>query len=94
MAGNCVALAQTNQPADDWKPSPSNMPGQQYPQVNSEGRVRIRILAPQAQSVGVSFRGSSAATKGADGAWIITTRPLDEALFYYLGNRERLMRVR
>ena len=25
---------------------------------------------------------------------LTTTRPLDEALFYYLGNRERLMRVR
>jgi hypothetical protein len=25
---------------------------------------------------------------------LTTSKPLDEALFYYLGNRERLMRVR
>ena len=25
---------------------------------------------------------------------LTTSQPLDEALFYYLGNRERLMRVR
>ena len=35
--------AQTNEPADDWKPATSNQPGKQYPQVNSEGRVRARV---------------------------------------------------
>jgi enterochelin esterase-like enzyme len=83
MAG-VPALAQTTQPVvEDFKPSSLNQGGKQYPQVNSEGRVRIRTVAPQAQSVGVSFRGSSVATKGADGAWIITTRPLDEGFHYY-----------
>ena len=43
-----VGMAQTNEPADDWKPATSNQPGKQYPQVNSEGRVRFRIVAPQA----------------------------------------------
>ncbi len=46
------ALAQTNQSAvEDFKPSSLNQPGKQYPQVNSEGRVRARVVAPQAQSV-------------------------------------------
>jgi enterochelin esterase-like enzyme len=83
MAG-VPAFAQTSQPVvEDFKPSSLNQGGKEYPQVNSEGRVRFRVVAPQAQSVGVSFRGSSPATKGPDGEWIITSRPLDEGFHYY-----------
>ncbi|MBN2477203.1 MAG: hypothetical protein JXB62_21525 [Pirellulales bacterium] len=67
---------------EDFQPSSLNQPGQQYPQVNSERRVRFRIVAPQAQSVGVSFRGT-VLTKGEDAAWVGTTRPLDEGFHYY-----------
>lgn len=76
-------LAQTNEPANDWKPASSNQDGKEYPQVNSEGRVRFRIVAPEAKSVGVSFRDSSPFVKGEDGAWIGHTRPLDEGFHYY-----------
>ena len=69
-------------PVDDFQPSSLNQPGQQYPQVNSERRVRFRIVAPQARSVSVSFRGT-VLTKGEDGAWAGTTRPLDEGFHYY-----------
>ena len=41
----------TNAPAADWKPATSNQQGKPYPQVNSEGRVRARVSAPQAQTV-------------------------------------------
>jgi enterochelin esterase-like enzyme len=81
-----LCLAQTNEPATDWKPATSNQGGKQYPQVNSEGRVKFRIVAPKAQSVGVSFRDSSAFTKGEDGAWTGYTRPLDEGFHYYTIN--------
>src|SRR6185436_4351558 len=54
--------------------------------VNSEGRVKFRIAAPKAQSVGVSFRDSSQFTKGEDGAWTGYTRPLDEGFHYYTIN--------
>ena len=54
--------------------------------VNSEGRVKFRIVAPQAQSVTVSFRDSSPFTKGEDGAWVGYTRPLDEGFHYYTIN--------
>lgn len=67
---------------EDFQPSSLNQPGQQYPQVNSAGRVRFRILAPQAQSVGVSFRGTQL-TKGEDGAWVGTSPPLDQGFHYY-----------
>ncbi|MCK7533794.1 MAG: hypothetical protein MZV63_23575 [Marinilabiliales bacterium] len=57
---------------NDFKPPPSNQPGKQYPQVNSEGRVRARVVAPQAQSVVLEFIGGVKypLTKGDDGAWI------------------------
>ena len=69
-----VCLAQTEESADsgDWKPSSLNQPGQEYPQVNSEGRARFRIHAPQAQSVIVSL-GRLALTKGEDGFWVGAT---------------------
>lgn len=85
LSSQCY-LAQTNEPVNDWKPAPSNQQGKEYPQVNSEGRVKFRIMAPKAQSVGVSFRDSSAFTKGEDGAWTGYTRPLDEGFHYYTLN--------
>ena len=75
--------AQTTRPVEDFKPSSLNQAGRQYPQVNSEGRARFRIAAPQAQSVRASFGGPTQIVKAADGAWIITTRPLDEGFHYY-----------
>jgi enterochelin esterase-like enzyme len=81
-----LCVAQDKAPVDDWKPAPSNQAGKDYPQVNSEGRVKFRIVAPKAQGVGVSFRDSSSFTKGEDGAWIGYTRPLDEGFHYYTIN--------
>lgn len=78
-----ASTAQETAPVDDWKPASTNQPGKEYPQVNSEGRVRFRIVAPEAQSVGVSFRESSTFTKDEDGAWTGYTRPLDEGFHYY-----------
>jgi enterochelin esterase-like enzyme len=76
-------MAQDKAPADDWKPASSNQPGKEYPKVNSEGRVKFRIVAPEAKSVGCTFRDSSEFTKGDDGAWYGHTRPLDEGFHYY-----------
>lgn len=82
------APAQTGAPLDDFKPSSLNQPGQQYPQVNSQGYVRFRVVAPDAQgvraSLGLRGQGGTALTKGADGAWTGTTAgPLDEGFHYY-----------
>jgi enterochelin esterase family protein len=70
-------------PVEDFKPASSNQPGKQYPQVNSERRARFRVVAPQAQSVRVPEWGGITLTKGEDGAWVGTTRPLDEGFHYY-----------
>ena len=83
-------MAQTAAPAvtEDFKPSSVNQPGQAYPQVNSQGYVRFRVTAPDAQAVKVSLglggRGGTSLTKGADGAWTGTTEgPMDEGFHYY-----------
>ena len=53
-----MCLAQTSQSIikEDFKPSTLNQPGQDYPQVNSQGYARFRIHAPAADSVRVSLR--------------------------------------
>ena len=62
-----LALAQTAPPppatsqmapaVEDFKPSTLNQLGKQYPQVNSENRVRARVVAPQAQNVMLDLGG-------------------------------------
>lgn len=81
-----LCAAQTNEPAiEDFKPSSLNQPGKQYPQVNSERRVRARVVAPQAQSVTFDFLGGAKypMTKDDDGVWTVVTRPQDEGFHYY-----------
>src|SRR4051794_34440977 len=92
LAGQ-IALAQTTPPqatspqtapaVEDFKPASSNQGGKEYPQVNSERRARFRIVAPQAQSVKVPEWGGITLTKGEDGAWVGTSRPIDEGFHYY-----------
>ncbi len=81
-----MAMAQGSTPADDWKPASTNQLGKEYPKVNSEGRVMFRIVAPDAKSVGCTFRDSSECKKDEDGAWYGYTRPLDDGFHYYLLN--------
>lgn len=84
----CFGQTQQTQIKDDFKPSSLNQPGQEYPQVNSQGYARFRIHAPAADSVRVSLglggRGGTKLTKDAEGYWIGTTAgPLDEGFHYY-----------
>jgi enterochelin esterase-like enzyme len=86
IGGKCFAQADEPTIREDFKPSTLNQPGQEYPQVNSQGYARFRIIAPQAQSVNVSLggRGGTALTKTEDGFWMGTTaRPEDEGFHYY-----------
>ena len=75
-------------PKNDWVPNPMNQPGQEYPQVNSEGYARFRIEAPDAKSVIVSLglggRGGTVLRKDKDGVWVGTTEgPMDPGFHYY-----------
>ena len=86
-----LSIAQIDKPAiiEDFKPSTLNQPGKQYPQVNSQGYVRFKIEAPQAQSIIVSLglggsKGGTPLTKAEDGSWMGTTAgPMDEGFHYY-----------
>jgi enterochelin esterase family protein len=85
LAGLAAVAQQTEPVVEDFKPSSLNQPGKQYPQVNSERRVRVRVVAPQAQSVVFDFLGGAKypLAKGEDGAWVGVTRPQDEGFHYY-----------
>ena len=73
---------------EDFVPSELNQPGQQYPQVNSQGYARFRVDLPEAQNVVVSLglggRGGTQLKKTYDGSWVGTTEgPMDEGFHYY-----------
>ncbi len=83
-----LGAAQTNEPVkeavNDWKPSTLNQSGKKYPMVNSEGRVRARLVAPQAQSVLLDIGGKKyPLTKGEDNVWTGDSAPQDEGFHYY-----------
>jgi len=83
-----ICLAQTNQPAavavEDFKPATTNQPGKQYPQVNSEGRVRASISAPEAQRVQLDISAVKYdLTKDEKGVWTGNSNPQDEGFHYY-----------
>ncbi|MDA8745671.1 endo-1,4-beta-xylanase [Rubripirellula amarantea] len=68
---------------DDFQPASTNQEGKEYPKVNSQGRIKFRVVAPEANSVATTFRDSTDFVKGDDGAWIGYSRPLDEGFHYY-----------
>jgi enterochelin esterase-like enzyme len=81
-----ICLAQTNQTAvvEDFKTTPTTQQGKQYPQVNSENRVRVSIPAPQAQKVQLDLGGKKYdLTKDANGVWTGESIPQDEGFHYY-----------
>jgi enterochelin esterase-like enzyme len=84
IAGIC--LAQTTQTAvvEDFKVSSTTQSGKQYPQVNSEGRVRTSILAPQALKVQIDIGAKKYdMTKDEKGVWTGESAPQDEGFHYY-----------
>ena len=73
---------------EDFRPSPLNQPGQQYPMVNSQGYARFRVEAPDAKSVIVSLglggSGGTVLQKNKEGVWVGTTDgPMDPGFHYY-----------
>jgi len=71
-------------PVEDFKPSTLNQPGRQYPQVNSEKRVRTQLRAPNAQTVLLDIGGVQyPMTKDANGLWTGVSAAQDEGFHYY-----------
>jgi enterochelin esterase-like enzyme len=80
-----VGVAQNSQKIEeDFKPSSINQPGQEYPQVNSQARVRARIAAPQANKVQLDLGGVKYdMVKDEKGVWTGVSDPQDEGFHYY-----------
>lgn len=82
LAGPAV-LAQTNQLPADARSASSNVPGSQFPKIDSQGRAYFRILAPNAKNVSVTLPGGRVMSKGNDGIWTVVTDPLAPGFHYY-----------
>lgn len=81
-----LCLAQTDQQTvkEDFVPSSTNQPGKEYPMVNSEGRVRTSISAPEADSVLLDISAVKYnLTKDKNGVWTGESGPQDEGFHYY-----------
>ncbi len=84
ITGICYAQSNTTAVKEDFKPSSVNQPGKEYPQVNSEGRVRVRIEAPEAKKVQLDIGAVKYdLTKDEKGVWIGESAPQDEGFHYY-----------
>lgn len=71
-------------PVEDFKPSSYNQKGKEFPAVNSERRIRARVVAPDAHSVALDIGAVKyPLTKGEDGAWVGASIPQDEGFHYY-----------
>lgn len=66
-----------------FKPVTSNVPGAEYPQINSDRRARFRLSAPQAGKVELNLGGRHPMTKDDKGVWTITSDPLVVGFHYY-----------
>lgn len=72
------------QAKEDFKPSSVNQPGKQFPQVNSEGCVRVSISAPQALRVQLDIGGLKYdLKKDENGTWTGESAPQDIGFHYY-----------
>jgi len=82
--GMCAGQSNQTAVAEDFKPSSVNQPGKQYPQVNSEGRVRVSISAPEAQKVQLDIGAVKYdLTKNEKGVWTGESAPQVEGFHYY-----------
>lgn len=85
MALLVFGSTQAQSPArEDFKPSEVNQPGKQFPQVNSEGRVRVELAAPDAKYVQLDIGGVKYdLKKNEQGVWTGESAPQEEGFHYY-----------
>lgn len=70
--------------AQGYKPSTANQPGQDYPMVNSEGQVKAKIHAPDAEYVQLDIGAVKYdLTKDEEGFWVGESAPQDAGFHYY-----------
>ena len=76
--------------AGNFQPASTNVLDSQYPRVDSDSRVQVRIKAPDASHVKINFWSGPKMDmeKQADGFWTVTTPPQAPGLHYYTLNIE------
>lgn len=78
-----LSQSQTKEPSSDSKPASTNIPGQEYPRIDSQLRGIFKVVAPDAQKVQLSLSETYDMLKGEDGIWKVTTKPLFPGFHYY-----------
>jgi len=72
------------QVVEDFKTSSTTQNGKEYPMVNSEGRVRVQISAPDANYVQIDIGAVKYdLVKDENGVWTGDSAPQDEGFHYY-----------
>ena len=78
------SVSSNAQVVEDFKPSAVNQLGKEFPQVNSEGRVRVQISAPEALKVQLDIGAVKYDLKKDEkGVWTGESAPQDEGFHYY-----------
>lgn len=80
---NIACLAQGNDLYKDSKPAATNIPGVEFPRIDSQSRVVFRVKAPNAQKVQVDLLKKYEMVKDTAGVWEVTTDPVVEGFHYY-----------
>jgi enterochelin esterase-like enzyme len=84
LSSFCFAQINRQPVKDDFKPSSTNQPGKEFPQVNSEGCIRTSISAPEAKRVQLDIGGVKYDLKKDEkGVWTGESNPQDEGFHYY-----------
>lgn len=84
VVSGSLCRAQQQNVIEDFKPSSVNQPDKMYPQVNSEGRVRVQISAPEANKVQLDIGAVKYdLVKDDKGVWTGESAPQDVGFHYY-----------
>ena len=84
FGGVLFSFSSNAQVVEDFKPSAVNQLGKEFPQVNSEGRVRVQISAPEALKVQLDIGAVKYDLKKDEkGVWTGESAPQDEGFHYY-----------
>jgi hypothetical protein len=79
-----MSLTSYAQVVEDFKTSSTTQTGKEYPMVNSEGRVRVQVAAPEAHFVQIDIGAVKYdLVKDENGVWTGESAPQDEGFHYY-----------
>lgn len=84
VANRSYPVSSTNQLGSDATSAGSNVPGQQYPRIDSERHAEFRLRAPGADRVRLDLGGHQYdMTRNEQGMWSVVTPPLVVGFHYY-----------